>query len=226
MPRRLARTAARPLRSVVRPKQARSALTLYRLLDAAETLIEEKGLADASVPEIVRRAGSSVGGFYARFRDKDELLRALEERFFREMAERLEALTRPERWAGACIAEIVPACVAELVGTFRERRALIGAFVSRAARDPEFMEDGLRFRRSVSERVVALLLAHGREIGHPDPELAIDLGVQLAFGIVHQLVIFGEIRVGGRRLPDRELERELTRNLLAYLAGAAHRSEP
>jgi AcrR family transcriptional regulator len=48
---------------VARPKQARSEETLQRLLEAAEALIEEKGLADASIPEIVRRAGSSVGGF-------------------------------------------------------------------------------------------------------------------------------------------------------------------
>ncbi len=209
------------LRSVSQPKQARSEETLFRLLDAAEALIQEKGLADASVPEIVRRAGSSVGGFYARFRDKDELLRALEERFFREMADRVEALTRPERWREAPIERIVPACVAELVGTFRERRALIGAFVSRAARDPEFMEDGLRFRRSVSERMVALLRAYRDEIRHPEPELAIDLGVQLAFGLVHQMVIFGDVRVGSRRLSDREVEQELTRNLLAYLGTPA-----
>jgi hypothetical protein len=53
------------LESVARPKQARSEQTLQRILDAAEGLIEEKGLADASIPEIVRRAGSSVGGFCA-----------------------------------------------------------------------------------------------------------------------------------------------------------------
>jgi AcrR family transcriptional regulator len=214
------------LESVIRPKQARSQETLYRLLDAAERLIEEKGLADASIPEIVRRAGSSVGGFYARFRDKNELLRALEERFFQEMAERLDALTRPERWRSAGAAEIVAACVAELLRTFGERRALIGTFLARAARDPEFMEEGLRFRRSVSERAVALLLTHRHEIRHPDPELAIDLAVQLAFGLAHQRVVLGEIRVGTRRLPEPLLERELTRNLLAYLGidAPAHRN--
>ncbi len=213
---------------MTRPKQARSEESLHRILDAAERLIEEKGLADASIPEIVRRAGSSVGGFYARFRDKNQLLRALEERFFQQMAVRVEALTRPERWAGAGVAEIVAACVAELLGTFRERRALIGVFLARAARDPEFMEDGLRFRRGVSQRVVALLLAHRQEIRHPDPELAIDLGVQLGFGLAHQQVAFGEIRVGDRRLSDATLERELARNLLAYLAvdALAERTPP
>ena len=74
------------LETVARPKQARAERTLHRLLDAAEGLIEERGLGDVSIPEIVRRARSSVGGFYARFRDKNELLRALEERFFQRAA--------------------------------------------------------------------------------------------------------------------------------------------
>jgi AcrR family transcriptional regulator len=69
------------LRTVSGPKQARSERTLQRLLAAAEALIKEKGHAAVSIPEIARRAGSSVGGFYARFRDKDELLRALRRHF-------------------------------------------------------------------------------------------------------------------------------------------------
>lgn len=210
-----ARDAA--LRSIARPKQARSEQTLSRILEAAEALIEEKGLADASIPEIVRRAGSSVGGFYARFRDKNELLRALEERFFNELTVRLDEISRPERWQGASIPEIAYPCVRELVETFRARQALITAFVFRAARDPEFIEDGLRFRREVSRRFCELLLTRSAWIRHPDPELAIDLGVQLAFGLVHQLVIFGEIRVGSRRLSDDELVAQLTRSFLAYL---------
>jgi AcrR family transcriptional regulator len=205
---------------VAAPKQARSEQTLYRLLDAAESLIQEKGLADASVPEIVRRAGSSVGGFYARFRDKRELLRALEERFFDELSQRLDSISEPECWGEASLPEIARACVRELVDTFRERRALIGAFMFRAAQDPDFMADGLRFRRKVSERLVALMLPRRGEIAHPDPELAIDLGVQFAFGLMHQDVIFGEVRAGARRLGDDDLVTELTRNFLSYLGAA------
>ena len=40
------------------------------------------------------RAGSSVGGFYARFRDKAELLRALEECFFTQLGARVDELLR------------------------------------------------------------------------------------------------------------------------------------
>lgn len=78
-------SADEQLASVARPKQARSEQTLRRILEAAERLIGEKGLGDVSIPDIVREARSSVGGFYARFKDKNELLRALEERFFQRL---------------------------------------------------------------------------------------------------------------------------------------------
>jgi AcrR family transcriptional regulator len=211
------RRAAASLRSVVAPKQRRSERTLRRLLDAAERLIEEKGLAEVSVPDIARRAGSSVGGFYARFRDKNELLRALEERFFGELLLRVDRLSEPARWQGASLAEIVRACVAELVGTFRERQVLIRAFLFRGLSDPDFFGDALRFRRRVSDRIAALLLGRRDDIRHRDPALAIELGIQLAFGLMHQFVVFGEVRAGGRRLSESALVDELTRTLCAHL---------
>jgi AcrR family transcriptional regulator len=214
------------LESVARPKQARSEETLYRLLDAAEALIEEKGLGDASIPEIVRRAGSSVGGFYARFQDKDALLRALEERFFEQVSARLEALADERRWADARLEEIVDACAAELVSVAGERRNLIAAFLIRAAHDPAVREGGLRFRRRVAERITRLLGARGERIGHPEPALAIDLGVQFAFGLMLQRAVAGEIRAAGRTLSDDELRREIARSFLAYLERPDRRGRP
>jgi AcrR family transcriptional regulator len=199
------------------PKQSRSERTQERLLCAAETLILEKGLADASVPEIARRARSSVGGFYARFPDKDALLRALEERFFAEMLVRVARLADAGRWRDAPIARIVHACADELVRVFRERRNLIAAFLHRATRDPEMLAEALRFRARTAEQIAALLLPRRDELGHPEPRLAIDLGVQFAFALMLQLVVVGDVRAGGRVLSDRELQTEIERNFLAYI---------
>lgn len=199
------------------PKQPRSERTRERLLRAAEKLILEKGLGDASVPEIARRAGSSVGGFYARFPDKDALLRALEERFFAEMAQRVLKLADAGRWGEASIAEIARACASELVSVFRERRNLIAAFLHTATRDPAVLEEALRFRAATAERIAALLAPRSGELRHPEPRLAIELGVQFAFALMVQLVMLGEVRAGGRVLGDRELEAEITRNFLAYI---------
>jgi AcrR family transcriptional regulator len=207
---------AKLLGSVSRPKQFRSQQTLFRILDAAEELIADKGLADTSIPEIVRRAGSSVGGFYARFRDKNQMLRALEERFFDDLRQRVDDLTDPKRWVAAPIDKILRGCVQELVDTFRSREGLIRAFTFRASQAPKFIEGDRQFRAGVSQRLTALLSPRFDEFNHPDPELAIELAVQLAFGLMHQLVISGEFRVGKRRLTDGDLVDELTRNFLTY----------
>lgn len=207
----------RPLSSVSRPKQARSEQTLYRLLDAAEELIQEKGLADVSIPEIVRRAGSSVGGFYARFKDKNELLRALEERFLQRLDEQVVELADPGHWQRATTAEIVASCINELVSTYRAEHNMISAFLVRAAADVEIRQEGMRFRQRVESRISELLLTRRDEISHPQPEVAIDLAVQLAFGLMLQNVIFGDLRAGDRVLDDAMIETELTRNFLAYV---------
>ncbi len=213
----MARAQVVALETVSGPKQARSERTLYRLLEAAEALINEKGLADVSIPEIVRRANSSVGGFYARFRDKSELLRALEERFYGELEQRVEGLVDPERWRGVSTRAIVQAAVAELVTVTRERERMLGAFLVRAVQDPTVREDALRFRRRVTERFEVLLLDRRTEFGHRDPVLAIDLGIQTAFAFMQQHILVGETRVADRTLSDGELQLELTELLLAYL---------
>jgi AcrR family transcriptional regulator len=199
------------------PKQPRSERTQERLLRAAEKLILEKGLGDASVPEIARRAGSSIGGFYARFPDKDALLRALEERFFDEMLVRVAKLADAGRWGRAPIADIALACANELVSVFRERRNLIAAFLHRATADPTLLAEALRFRATTAERIAALLMPRRDELTHPDPRLGIDLGVQFAFALMLQLVVVADVRAAGRALSDRELVAEITRNFLAYI---------
>ena len=205
------------LRTVNGPKQARSERTLKRLLDAAESLIKEKGHAAVSIPEIARRARSSVGGFYARFRDKNELLRALEERHFIELSQRLEVLADARRWENASTTSIVEAAVAELVTSTRERRHMIAAFLVRAIEDPIIRAGGLRFRRSVEERISALLLTRSAEMEHPDPPLAIELGIQTAFALMQQHVLIEETEAGGRVLSDQEMMRELSTMFLHYV---------
>ncbi|MGH7818517.1 MAG: TetR/AcrR family transcriptional regulator [Candidatus Binatia bacterium] len=212
-------TAAAPaiLQTVSGPKQARSERTLYRLLDAAEALIVEQGLAGLSIPEVVRRAGSSVGGFYARFRDKSELLRALEERFFLELQARLDTIADERRWVGAPLTAIVAAAVEELVEVTESRSALIRAFLFRAAKDVQIRDDAVRFRTRAAERIAALFLGRAPGFRHPDPVLAIDLGVQAAFSLMNQHVLLDGTRAAGRTLTRDELKREIARMFIRYV---------
>jgi AcrR family transcriptional regulator len=199
------------------PRQARSQETLDRILDAAETLVAEKGFEDSPVAEIVRRAGSSVGAFYARFHDKEGLLHALYERFYDEAVATTDATLAPERWEGAGAAELIEAVVPFLVSIFRERRGLMRAFVVRNHTHPEFQARQQRLSHYVIARLGALLLERREQLSHPDPERAARFGLMLVDSALESMILFGEMRSSLLTLSDKDLADELTRSTLAYL---------
>jgi len=205
------------LRWVRPPQQARSQETLDRILDAAEALVAEKGFEDTPVAEVARRAGSSVGAFYSRFRDKDGLLHALYERWLEQATATADAALDPRRWEGANVPEIVCAVVGFLVEVFRERGGLIRAFVLRNQTDAAFRARQERLSHYISERLSILLLARRDEIAHPAPERAAAFGLTLIFSTLESVMLFGEFRSGALALDDDDLATELARAYLAYL---------
>ncbi len=217
-------TTPRPrsdLRWVRPPRQARSQDTLDRILDAAEALVAEKGFADATVAEVARRAGSSVGSFYTRFHDKDGLLYALYDRYFEQATATADAALDPARWEGVGIADILRSVTRFLVEVYRERAGLIRAFVQRNHSDANFQTRQERLSHYVNEKLSALLLARAAEIVHPDPARAAAFGLTFTVSTIESIVLFGEMRSNVLALSDDELAAELARAYLAYL-GVSH----
>jgi AcrR family transcriptional regulator len=206
------------------PRQARSQDTLERILDAAEELVAEKGFDDATVAELVRRADSSVGSFYTRFRDKDGLLYALYERYHEQASATADLALDPARWEGAAIPEILGAVTRFLVSVYREREGLIRAFVLRNHADAEFRARQERLSHYVNEKLSRLLVARAAEMSHPNPSLAARFGLAMIASAIENIVLFGELRSSDLTLSDDALATELTRAFLAYL-GVAGRPE-
>jgi AcrR family transcriptional regulator len=205
------------LRWVRPPQQARSQETLDRILDAAEALVAEKGFEDTPVAEVVSRAGSSVGAFYTRFRDKDGLFHALYERYLEQAMATADDALDPTRWEGAGVAEILRSVVRFLVRIYREQHGLIRAFVVRNHTHAEFRARQERLSHHVSDGLAALLLARRDEITHPDAERAARFGLTQVFATLEGAILFGELRSGSLALSDDVLAAELTRAYLAYL---------
>jgi len=216
----------RELRWVREPRQARSRETLDRILDAAEALVAEKGFEDATVAEIVRRADSSVGAFYARFRDKDGLLYALYDRYLEQAIATADEALDPARWEGAEAHELLSSVVEFLVHIFREKGGLIRAFVVRNHVDAEFRARQARLSHYVSEKLGRLLLERRERIGHPRPERAVPFGLSMLFSTLEDSVLFGETRSRAQSLSDADLVAELTRACLAYLGVATASTRP
>jgi AcrR family transcriptional regulator len=169
------------------------------------------------VAEVARRARSSVGAFYTRFRDKDGLLYALYDRYLEQAVATADDALDPQRWEGATIPEILSSVVRFLVSIYREQGGLIRAFVLRHHTDGEFRLRQERLSHYVSRKLGALLLARRQAIRHPNPERAAAFGLAIAFSAIEDVVLFGETRSSAPSLGDDDLAAELTRVYLAYL---------
>lgn len=212
--------SAAGLRWIRPPQQARSQETLDRLLDAAEALVAEKGIDDTRVADVAERAGSSVGAFYSRFKDKDALIHALYERYLEQAIATADVALDPQRWQGAAIPELLRAVVRFLVQIYRDQAGLIRAFMVRNHSDASFHARQTQLSHYVSEKLSALLLARAEQIGHPDPVRASAFGLTQVFSTLDNVVLFQDMRSSGRPLSDDELAAELTRAYLAYLGVA------
>ena len=201
------------------PKQARSLQTAERITAAALELLERKSFAEMAVAEIARRAGVSVGGFYARFPSKDALLQY----FDVTVVEGILATAREEldgdRLRGRGAREVVEIYVRMAVDFFRRHRRVLQqvALRSRTSRDPAFRERIREANRFLHGRFRALLQERRKEIDHPDPKVAIDVGLTFISATMREYTLFAEFRPDFAPVSDAKLVRELTSAFCAYL---------
>jgi AcrR family transcriptional regulator len=198
------------------PQQHRSQETLDRILDAAERVLDTKSFSEATLVEIMERAGVTAGAFYRRFPDKDALLHLMDERFFGELYVRGDTILEPARWVGLPISDMVREFTREAVTLYRDRRGLLRSLFLRARIDPVIQESARLVNAHLTDRLLLLLLPRVSEIRHPDPRRAIELGYLIIVGALREMTLFGEAWPGAN--PDGvELTDELTRLYLGYL---------
>jgi AcrR family transcriptional regulator len=147
----------------LRPATSRAANTRAALLAAAREVFTASGFAEASIAEVVARAGASVGSLYHHFGGKGELYLALFEEYQQRQEERAAGAVKAARGEG----------VTDPVGLFLAgaRAYLDGCWVERdlarlflAGGGPAGFELVARRRyREWTRRNAALLDAHDQD---------------------------------------------------------------
>lgn len=198
------------------PKQPRSRRTLERIVSAALELLEAEGPDGVTVHGVVAKAKSSVGSFYARFRGKDDLLEYLSERVWDDAMTRWNEAVEGHAWSDMSLAQILEGSVGLL---FDVRRSRMGHLrqLDRMSGGGDAYE---RFRGRLIESLEALLLERAGDMKHPDPQLAVRLGLSAVLGVIDAGLESAPIE-GGEPVDRDRLVGECTDLLLAYLAGSA-----
>src|SRR5579871_5193153 len=157
-------------------KRERSKRSHEAILESAARLLRESGIAGASVADVMKGAGLTVGGFYAHFASKaelvDEALRrtgaAVRERLFarldeRPAAERVDTIVKrylsPEHRDLDDDACPLPSVVSEIATTeHHHARVLRGEIDAMASGlEPELRGSGPLPRRRLALALVALM---------------------------------------------------------------------
>ncbi len=194
------------------PKQHRSRRTLQRIARAALELIAQDGVEATTVGAIVRRAGSSVGSFYARFDGKAGLLVYLDERIWETVEERWTEFMA-EGLADRPIDQLVRGLArlyADMDLVHRGARDAIGRALRGPGAGPS--DAAVRIRARVRDDSARLILEKRDAIVHSDPELAVETVCRTL--------------EGSARLFDPVFLEDLCTALVAHLVGDRPSSPP
>lgn len=201
------------------PRQRRSAATLDRIVRAAEELLAERSFEEATVDDIVARAGSSKGSFYSRFADKQALLAYLGgECTARAKATWAEQLD-PAATKGVPLEDVVDGFVGRLLDEYERSGPVLRALVLESRLQP-----GTEFERltddldaHIRDALRSFLEARRKELPGIDPAQAATVGMLMLDSTTREAALFANGRGGPLAVEPNALRRELVRAYVAYL---------
>jgi len=198
-------------------EQARSRRLQDHFVTAGQKLLCEMPLAEFSIPELAKEAGSSVGGFYSRFENKEVFFSFLRARMLAENNAIFAGSLNAEALDAADIDEISHVFIDVMIqvysgswrGVLREAYARIpkkqGAWAPMRSRGGELAE------------VMTSLLRPKLLYGKKTEEL-IRFAIQMVFSVLNSELM-------NRHLPFSIKDEAFRRNLIAMFAGFLMSSE-
>jgi AcrR family transcriptional regulator len=230
----MSRRRGKAKRKSLEPQQERSRESLQKLLRAATEVLGQHGIEGTTIPRIAQHAGLTPGSVYRRFHDKEALLETAILGMLERTGENVRNLT-PEMVREIPLPVFAEQIINSFVVGYRARASLLRAirqFVHGRSQTA-FGRKASRIEIRTYQRLVDLFLIHGDRIKHPDPRIAVSMGLMMVVSTVYELVVtHSDLSSWKDLLPkdDQALKRELTRAFLSYLgvedlAGAAGKME-
>jgi len=216
-------------KKTLEPQQERSRESERKLLKAAAEVLGQHGVAGATIPRIARHAGLTPGAVYRRFRDKDELLETAILGILERQDERTKVGLAPKAAAQIPLPVFADQIIGSMVISYRANAALLNAmrqFVQGRA-NTEFWKRASVLEMRTFRRLLELFLSHRDEIHHPQPKMALSLGLMMVISTLVELVVSPHdpsLYKGLWPQDDRVMKKELVRAFLNYL-GAIPRTD-
>ena len=198
------------VRGVKQPNQARSQRTFERILNAAEALLEDRAWSDLSVNEIIEASGCGAGSFYARFEDKQAVLRMLSVRLAGDISDTVDIASQDAD--ALSLDELVELIVDGMFASYANRRALIRTLtlLPRLHPDHSLRAEGLETADQF-QRLANLLTGHGVDSSRAQ------IALFTLANSVRESVLFPQITSDLISVNDEEFRDHLILMVLSYV---------
>lgn len=182
------------------PRQRRSRATLERIVDAIRDLLLELEPGEVSVRQILERADTSTGAFYARFDDRDAALAYTSHTYWARSRDVWSEYLAPDEWERVPAASIVVTVIRTMTRTLLADAGQLRAFVRLALSLPR---NGIVRRIGehddfIASKVAGLLAERALEIRHERPVEAAAEGFGHILSAVRDRVVYGGEEAGTR----------------------------
>jgi len=199
------------------PKQKRSQKSLERVLDASTRLLEEEGFDAFTIQDVSQRADVSVGAIYARFGNKESLLRAVHRHVMESLRPEHQAVAAVDGRPATGAREVIVSAVRMVAEIFRGNEKLLRAFMHLGAVDDEISRRGSDMSTDLARQFAATVLAHRDEITHRHPETGVDVAFRMAYCTFARQVMYGPTFESDRPIDWDDLVSEVGAACAAYL---------
>ncbi|MDA2809069.1 TetR/AcrR family transcriptional regulator [Nocardiopsis sp. RSe5-2] len=189
-------------------RQERGRRRMEQILDAAEEVVAEQGFEDTTTNAIAARAGVSPGSLYQFFRNKEEVLDGLVERYTATSREFWS--TRLSDGTARMSAEELVRSVLTGVSEFKTRRPAFWVLFHGSAASPRLERVASSIRADIGRRLTEVFLLRAPGADPARMELLAAMCIATVQGVFPMVMEAGEER-------RAEIVVELTRMLAGYL---------
>ena len=200
-------------------KQERSRKTQARILDATARLLEVMPFEKITVRTIVAEAETSIGSFYARFRDKDALLPVLfaqdEARLDRRLAQLRESVNAATSLTA--VADFIADHFMHFYGDNPNLSKAVFGYIMRNE-DPVESRAHSEHRLQQYDFLIEVLLRFRSDFSHADASRAVKWGLYFLTVSCRNRLFFPDAPLSRTlKISKKELKTELSRLLVGYL---------
>jgi AcrR family transcriptional regulator len=193
--------------------QARSQATFNALIEAGRKVMDEKDFEEATINEIARTAGASVGAFYGRFANKEVFFTAIQEMAVAGVESDLRIMLADPVVETLNDYEFIVGLARFWVQIYRTHRGLYVASFKHSRTRPGAWTPFKRLGRNIVTLVLKELEPRLQKLGKPRTERDIRIAFQFVNGLLVNAVLNDP---GPLTIRDTEMERHVAEFLCGY----------